>query len=103
MPVARSSLIAMSDLTDAEEAMLPIPEDWMKTIEAVSGVSVYKNTKNYLSSVEHPYISQGINLAAQIPLPSGWILKETRSDGTDGLDSQIESFYYHPESGRSGW
>ena len=92
----------MADLTDIEENLLPIPLDWMKAMDP-SGKFVYKNSKNQLTSSEHPFISQGSIMASKLALPPGWVLKESHIAGPNDPDSLPETFFFHVDTGRSGW
>lgn len=87
----------MSDITDAEEALLPMPSDWMKSLDS-SGNALYKNIRTDLVATEHPYITLATNQAIKLGLPVGWVIKEAVDE-----DGNAEQFFYHPDTRESGW
>lgn len=89
------------DISPEEEANLPLPGDWMRTIQSrPDGVKfrVYKNIKTGQEIDEHPIISRAMNVARKLPLPLGWCTMETRSE-----QDQIERFYYNADLQLSLW
>lgn len=85
--------LTMYDITDTEEATLPLPTDWVKTTDA-EGAALYRNTKTNVLSSEHPYIQHGAAMTDKLPVPEGWVLKEA---------AEQELFFYHAATGRTGW
>ncbi|KAJ1432289.1 hypothetical protein B484DRAFT_31489 [Ochromonadaceae sp. CCMP2298] len=88
------------DLTEEEEARLPLPEGWSSTIKMTSGdtARLYKNVRWGTESTEHPYILQAQALVKKEPTPAGWSLKTARaSDGTS------DAFYFNEGLNVSMW
>ena len=90
------------DITETEEAQLPLPAGWYRFVQAdnrngESSMPVYRNDAGLMSE-EHPYILQASANALSMPLPSGWGTKEAQlSNGNKEL------FYYNSASGLSMW
>ena len=86
------------DLSEDEEASLPLPPDWMRSMDSDRQQTVYKNTTIGLESHEHPYIHEAMNSARKFPLPEGWGAKEVvLSDGSKDV------FYNSAKLGVSMW
>lgn len=87
-----------SDLSEEEEAQLPLPPNWVRTVTASIGNIVYKNLKTGAESDEHPFVLQAMNAARKLPLPVGWSVQEARlSDGS------IDYFYCNKTLAYSNW
>lgn len=90
------------DLTEEEEANLPLPDGWITMIKIPSPIDgttrAYKNVRLGIESSEHPFILQAQNNAKKVQLPSSWSLKSvTASDGAQDV------FYYNSEMDFSMW
>eukprot|EP01032_Pedospumella_encystans_P021236 gene21236-24100_t len=90
------------DLTEEEEANLPLPDGWITMIKIPSPVDgttrAYRNVRLGIESAEHPFILQAQNNAKKVQLPSTWSLKSvTASDGAQDV------FYYNSELDFSMW
>lgn len=86
------------DLQDDEEALLPLPEHWIRSFNVLGENVVYKNIRMGLESEEHPLVLQAINAARKRSLPDGWSVKEALlSDGS------LDYFYCNPSLGLSNW
>ncbi len=89
------------DVSPEEEANLPLPADWMRTIQTREDgmkVRVYKNIKSGQELDEHPIIARAMNVARKVPLPLGWCVMETRSE-----QGNVERFYYNADLQLSLW
>ncbi len=90
------------DLTEEEEANLPLPDGWITMIKIPSPVDgttrAYRNVRLGIESAEHPFILQAQNNAKKVQLPNTWSLKSvTASDGAQDV------FYYNSELDFSMW
>lgn len=94
------------DLTEEEEANLPLPDGWITLIKmtpAASGAEAttvrnYKNVRLGIESSEHPYILQAQNITKKFALPAEWALKTvTLQDGSKDV------FYHNAELDFSMW
>jgi hypothetical protein len=87
----------MYDITDEEEANLPLPDNWLRIVD-INGYITYKDTRLNVETEEHPYIHRALMAARKIPLPTGWFVKEMiQSDG------EIDIFYCNSQFGISGF
>ena len=66
----------MGDITDEEEAALPLPPNWIKLI-ATNNKLVYKNLSTQIDREEHPILTQALSVAKRLPLADGWQIRET--------------------------
>ena len=95
----------MCDLTEEDEAKLPLPQGWIRMIkiQSVNGgsldnVRVYKEVKTGLESYEHPLILQAQSAVSKKTLPRGWEMMETVLE-----DGSKDIYYYNPSTGQSMW
>jgi hypothetical protein len=87
----------MYDFSDEEEATLPLPRQWIRAMDT-SGNIIYKDLRNGNEAEEHPFILQGLDAARKLPLPVGWIVKETV------LNNGIKDYFYcNPLFDFCGW
>ena len=86
------------DLSDAEEAMLPLPETWMTHSSLDNDSHHYRNVDTGIHSDEHPFIVTATNMARRLPLPPGWVAKVVDLD-----DGSKDVFYMSERSQLSMW
>ena len=91
-------MIGNNDLSEAEEAHLPVPAGWVKALAPGSQELSYRDTRTGLESHEHPYIIASTNAASKLPLPEGWSAKVVVLD-----DGGEDTFYRNEREGVSMW
>lgn len=89
--------IKMYDFSEEEESSLPLPANWVRMIDT-TGNLIYKHLSSGNLAEEHPFILQGLDVARKLPLPKGWVVKETTLSG--GVK---DYFYCNPLFDLSGW
>lgn len=91
------SNFSMYDLSEEEESNLPLPKNWIRTIDTY-GNSQYRDVRSGVQSEEHPYIIQALDAARKLSLPSGWTVKEAYGDS-----GEKDYFYFNHYENISGW
>ena len=85
------------DISESEEAHLPLPDGWIKILRVNSGL-VYKDAATNNESDEHPFILEALNAARKLKLPVGWAVKEAMLE-----DGAYDYYYANAELGISLW
>lgn len=92
------------DISEEEEAALPLPENWIRTISLTAGNNatssgiLYKNIKLGLESEEHPLIYQAMAVVSSKSLPPGWVTKDVVL-----ADNSTDRFFYNEDLNLSMW
>jgi len=87
-----------SDITEEEEAMLPLPDHWARQYSSSLHQVIYRNLNTGVESLEHPYILQAMSSARKQPLPPNWLVKEVKLANGD-----IDYFYSNSVLNISMW